>query len=314
MSRENATAKWLCELREFAGKLLAPRNANIPINYEDSGEKGFNKFVLSERAQSWDGFLRWIHTGQGPWYYRGQRASEWPLTTFLDRSVFRRTETGTYHLNRELVERDLVLRFQQQAHQYLPHLPKEDDWCSWFALMQHYGTPTRLIDWTTSPYVALYFALEQKPERKSCAVWALDKSWLERRAATLLNNQQLAPIPDDGMERAEYMNRWFWTGQKTGIILAVNPLKTNDRMAAQQGIFLSKLYDEATFYQVLMRMMLNPELPDRPVIRKLEVDGRHRIDFLKRLREMNIHRSSLFPGLDGFGHYLKLHVEMIDQV
>jgi hypothetical protein len=63
MSRENETAKWLSELREFAGKLLAPQNPNIPINYEERGEKGFNKFVLSERARSWNG---WGETGRSP--------------------------------------------------------------------------------------------------------------------------------------------------------------------------------------------------------------------------------------------------------
>jgi len=53
-----------------------------------------------------------------------------------------------------------------------------------------------------------------------------------------------------------------------------------------------------------------PDLPNRPVVRKLVVNRELRIEFLKNLRAMNIHRASLFPGLDGFGQSLKLDLEI----
>ncbi len=52
---------------------------------------------------------------------------------------------------------------------------------------------------------------------------------------------------------------------------------------------------------------------DFPVIRKPEVRNDLRIKFLKRLRAMNIHRASLFPGLDGLGLSLKLDLELKDR-
>jgi len=57
-------------------------------------------------------------------------------------------------------------------------------------------------------------------------------------------------------------------------------------------------------------MMIRSEIPDQPVVRKLEVGNSHRIEFLKNLRAMNIHRASLFPGLDGFGQSLRLDLEI----
>jgi hypothetical protein len=56
--------------------------------------------------------------------------------------------------------------------------------------------------------------------------------------------------------------------------------------------------------------MIHPNTPERPVVRKLDVGGNHRIEFLKHLREMNIHRASLFPGLDGFCQTLRLDLEI----
>ena len=65
-----------------------------------------------------------------------------------------------------------------------------------------------------------------------------------------------------------------------------------------------------------MSMMMHPatagkpDIPSRPVIRKLVLKNGLRIEFLKKLREMNIHRASLYPGLDGSGQSLRLDLEM----
>jgi len=64
-------------------------------------------------------------------------------------------------------------------------LPSPDDKLAWLAIMQHYGVPTRLLDFTYSPYIALYFALRHRGnERVSHAeVWGIDAAALRRRAA-----------------------------------------------------------------------------------------------------------------------------------
>ena len=57
------------------------------------------------------------------------------------------------------------------------------------------------------------------------------------------------------------------------VVIKISPMKTNERMAAQQGVFLTRLFPIASFSQTLMRMMLRPETPERPVVRKFEVAG-----------------------------------------
>jgi len=282
------------------------------------GDRPFTKFVLAEPAESWRQFLEWLNELKGSWCFRGQRDARWVLNTSLDRAVRRDVSApnvrGYYHLEREPESRELLFRFQQQAHQYIGGLPASDDWGSWFALMQHHGVPTRFLDWTKSSYVALYFAFEEEPPEEGCALWAIDLGWLEERARKLL-----PPATSgwgDFRERAEYVNGLLLGNAQEVVILPVSPLQLDARMVAQQGFFLCKLSHEVHFSLVLMRMMMHPmrsekpDLPDRPVVRKLVLKKSLRIEFLKNLREVNIHRASLFPGLDGFGQSLRLDLEM----
>jgi len=311
-------ANWSQHLRVFVDEWKLN-----PKGEEYIGDRPFDKFVLTEQAASWDAFLGWLNELQGSWCFRGQREAGWLLYTSLDRAVIRQhsspTSSGHYHLDRGAEARDLLFRFQQQAHLYIHHLPSNEDLSSWFGLMQHHGVPTPFLDWTQSPYVAMYFALEQEPQKEEerSAVWAIDLDWLERKGRELLPSGSATLVPDDPKTRAERINsllvQSLLAQSEEAVIINICPMKTNERMAAQQGVSLCRLFHIPSFSQTLMRMMIRPGTPDRPVVRKLEVESNHRIEFLKNLRAMNIHRASLFPGLDGFGQSLRLNLELKDK-
>ncbi len=97
--------------------------------------------LLAELAQ----FYGKISSDEVVWF-RGHVSSQFTLLPSLARSP--------QGLEREHL---LVKRFKQNAYPFR-HLPPQSEW-EWLFLMQHYGVPTRLLDWTESPLVGLYFAV-----------------------------------------------------------------------------------------------------------------------------------------------------------
>lgn len=82
--------------------------------------------------------------------YRGQANEAWRLWTGYERVQWRQNPM------REL---EMIRNFSSQAGVYASDLPSRTDYVSWLALMQHHGTGTRLLDVTSSRYVALFFAI-----------------------------------------------------------------------------------------------------------------------------------------------------------
>ena len=116
--------------------------------------------------------------------FRGQENADWLVT-----SSFERAYLGTFFPANEDRERflrikelDVMASFKRDAMQYLKHEPHDD--CEWMSLMRHYGAPTRMVDFTESPFIALYFALSDKTE-SAFAVWAFpadDGYWARKTA------------------------------------------------------------------------------------------------------------------------------------
>ena len=129
------------------------------------------------------------------------------------------------------------------------------------------------------------------------------------RGHELLSSEALTSPTDDLLARAESINRLLRQTEQP-VIVQIDPLRTSERMVAQQGLLLCKLFHQVTFNPCLMSMMIHPDVPGQPVLRRLTIEKSLRIELLKRLREMNIHSASLFPGIDGFGKSLKLDLEI----
>jgi hypothetical protein len=77
---------WSQGLREFVeGWWKATQDGDV-LDDQYKGDAPFPKFVLTERAESWDQFLGWLNELKGSWCFRGQRDAQWLLSTSLDRA------------------------------------------------------------------------------------------------------------------------------------------------------------------------------------------------------------------------------------
>lgn len=112
--------------------------------------------VREETPKSFQEFVELIEALQvkakGPLWYRGCGKSRYPLLPTLYRHERKKKIEELAEL-----ERQLITRFRQRSIP-LHSRPLTDDWDTLF-FMQHYGVPTRLLDWTENPFIGFYFAV-----------------------------------------------------------------------------------------------------------------------------------------------------------
>jgi hypothetical protein len=277
-------------------------------SYQDGA---FNRLVVTDLAESWGDFLGWSEE-LGGWGFRGQREGAWTLQSSLERdaahggirvSYSYGSGSGVGYPNRRAIENILLSKFQCLAALHLNNLPTPADITGWLSLMQHYGGPTRLMDWTECPFVGMYFAA-RKEMRNPCALWAVDLHWLEEKAEKVLGHL----LPTRGQARLAYLNALL-AESETPLVVRIDPHHRNERVAVQKGFFLWKTFDKTPLFDhMLMDMMLNPEIVTSPVIRKLLVGPNLRERFLGELRRKGIREEELFPGKD-FCEPLKLELQ-----
>ena len=125
---------------------------------------------------NWNEFVSLTSEYNG-WAFRGLPDADWQLRSSLSRYLHSFVPDKSSWRQRE--ERALRI-FRRKAHNYLPDAGVLVDDIRCLALMQHHGAPTRLLDFTKSPFVAAFFALYRTVRRS--AVFALDTPALWRAA------------------------------------------------------------------------------------------------------------------------------------
>src|ERR1051325_817142 len=131
------------------------------------------------RLATWDAFLKLItSTPYSHWAFRGECDERWPLYSSISRYL---QNFGVAPEAWPEQEGRIIRIFKRKAHQFLDKPPETDDDFQWLALMQHHGAPTRLIDFTWSPYVAAFFALERTLE--DGVVWAMNPARIDSSRA-----------------------------------------------------------------------------------------------------------------------------------
>ncbi|HTT61030.1 MAG TPA: FRG domain-containing protein [Bryobacteraceae bacterium] len=254
------------------------------------------------RLESWDEFLK-IITGSpySNWAFRGHRKESWPLASALSRYFC------NFHIDPRAwpQQEGRILRvFKRKAHQFLTQPPDPDDDFQWLALMQHHGAPTRLLDFTWSPYVAAFFALERATG--DAAVWALNPANISAGGIRRFVTSNKPAVTTRGMDPRRKGNfaRYFLRGDREFIWLG-EPDTMNRRLIAQSGTFalpgvLNKPMEEIVHrYSDPKNMMAKFILPASKV----------RETGLRELYRMNITHATLFPDLDGLARSLAYELE-----
>lgn len=182
-----------------------------------------------------------------------------------------------------------IAEFRRLIEFKLPKPPPPNERFQWAQIAQHYGLPTRLLDWTRSPTISLYFACQKFDEHG--IVYALDPVKLN------LNNLKTASGIVDEAENPNLVDKYFdLDGQRSNRgrkTIAISPAWNSERIIMQQGAFTlhGKRFE--------LDSSEAPSLVGLPILRE------HKDKLLFQLERIGISEMSIFPEPEHVCKYLK---------
>lgn len=216
-------------------------------------------------------------------FWRGQKDCSWGL------------QPGVFRAPRHYHESTLLRDFRLRAETLTERPPLREDYVGWINFAQHYGLPTRLLDWTVNPIVGLFFAVwDDQKEEHDGALWSLDAAGLNEAQ----KGRRGLLLPDDQDVVAMVMAA-FGSGAHAAplpSVLAFAPFESDVRMVAQRSSFTIHGDDaDLAELDVVKGRLLKWKIPH---------DSK---GFLRRrLRAIGVSRSTVFPDLAHLADDLRL--------
>lgn len=251
------------------------------INFKSLTLKSWSHFFeITQELSSLGGFAPY-------WSFRGQSDSSWSLNPSLARIL---KSNGINHpFNACQIEKSLTWYFLTNNKHFeefknVELNDKKGNLALIWSFMQHYCAPTRLLDWTDSPTIGLYYAVES--------------NWMKDGALYMINNEEIT----QGTEN-KYGNLNLEKDLDTNFsnsVFTIVTFQSTKRSYNQQGLFT---------------VSNNPLIDQQEAIEELEIKSGSafkliipkelKVELLKKLRSSNVKADILYPDAFGLGRELQ---------
>ena len=233
--------------------------------------------------------------------FRGQIDSRWRLRSGIERLFpddYNLPEVGM--LND--FEDKILRKFKSNAHLYEPAglLPDDRSKFGWLALIQHHGAPSRLLDFTTMPFMALYFAIDgvSAYSENHSVIYCISHRDINAISVSAYC-EKTRNTPEPVKKELEMDGDRFYLehiqNKSYGLLWCLEPVKLNLRMRQQGGTFI--VCDD-------MKLRFEEALNSNTIYQNVRIDRLvfpHSIvsDAFILLNKMGITNKQIYPGLDG---------------
>lgn len=227
---------------------------------------------------------------------------------FRSNYAFRGVSNASYDLITSLI------RLGQDAPEMEPHLlrnfrkyaqrsavPYDSVW-NWLTLAQHHGLPTRLLDWTFSPFVAMHFATtDLNSYDQDASIWCIDfvqtKHLLPPGLKEILEDEGSNVFTVEMLNRVAGSLEDFDNLAHDDFVIFFEPPSIDERIINQYALFSLMSSPSAN---------LGCWLQDHPnLFRRIIIPAELKWEIRDKLDQANITERVLFPGLDGLSEWLK---------
>lgn len=208
-------------------------------------------------------------------WFRGHAQDDWELVP------------GAHRRSPNL-ESQFAQHFRFHAPSIHSSCPEHKDYISWLPLMQHYGLPTRLLDWTESLVVAAFFAVSSSRAEKNAAIWFLAPGELNNKSIgyiiPFLSDPRVMPIVKGAFSgHIDYENKH---------VVSVLAPRTDRRMAAQLGNY--------TIHETREALDKHPQASS--FLKKIIIPVDAHAKLMSDLSVVGVRRSLLFPDLSNLAN------------
>ena len=220
-----------------------------------------------------------------PVWYRGHSNKTWELRPLIFRSNLKCGKRD---------EMNLIKKFKQDATLLVNPLPANQ--YEWLFIMRHYGVPTRLLDWTESPLVGMYFTVnEYKNKDKDGVLWALSPLDLNKQGGREHDPENLPSFGEDDEMSSYKPERYSQETRSEMLPVAFIAPRNTQRMQSQLSVF--------TIYH--RNKIAIDKIDDKSHIWRYTIPSTAKVKIKKELEALNFGKFQLFPELDTVGERLR---------